>query len=92
MATYQILYWREIPAQLKVSGEGKRLSHPLDDVYQEEIDRIAMDEGLEGTEDYLDQWKWSEKQERPGTNEEIATAVAAELRTKFAHLFGDESG
>ena len=92
MATYQILCWREIPAQLKVFGEGKRLSHPLDDVYQEEIDRIAMDEGLEGTEEYLDQWKWSEKQERPGTNEEGAVAVAAELRTKFAHLFGEESG
>ena len=88
MATYQILYWRDIPAQLKVSGEGKRLSHPLSDVYQVEIDRIAMENGLQGTDEYLDQWEWSEKIERPGTNGEVADAVEAELRLKFCHLFG----
>jgi hypothetical protein len=89
MATYQILYWRKIPAQLKVAGEGKRLSHPLSDAYQVEIDRIAMEEGLEGTDAYLDQWKWSEKFELAGTNREVADAVEAELRAAFSHLFSN---
>ena len=91
VATYQILYWRDIPAQLKVSGDGKRLSHPLDQTYQVEIDRIAMDEGLEGTEAYLDQWKWSEKMERSGSNVEVAQSVEAELRSKFSHLFTEDT-
>lgn len=80
MAEYQILYWKEIPAQIKVFETGKRpISRALPDRFQQEIDRVAMREGLHGSDAYLDQWHWSDKMERPGSAEEVAAALLAEL-------------
>jgi 8-oxo-dGTP pyrophosphatase MutT (NUDIX family) len=80
MARYQVLYWKHIPAQVKVSEEGKRpLSRPLSDCFQIEIDRVATQEGLTGTDAYLEQWRWTPKRERPGTAEEVADALIREL-------------
>ena len=87
MATYQILYWRDIPAQLKIYDGRRPIAHQLEEAFQVEIDRIAMEEGLEGSDEYLDQWKWSKKQDRDGTPEEVAQALKAEIRAEFDHLF-----
>ena len=82
MAYYQILYWRGIPAQIKVSDPGKRpVSRQLPERFQQQIDRVAMRDGLAGTDEYLNQWQWSEKTERPGTAEEVAQALLRELTT-----------
>jgi hypothetical protein len=43
------------------------------------IDQIAMSTGMAGKDDYLEQWRWSEEEARPGTAREVAEAVAAEL-------------
>ena len=72
-----------IPAQLKAFEGKKPISRPLPDRFQVEIDRVAMEDGLYGTDDYLDQWQWSEKQEREGSAEEVLETVAAELEAKF---------
>ena len=45
----------------------------------ERIDQLASQRGLHGTDDYLEQWRWSEPQEREGTAEEVAHAVKREL-------------
>lgn len=80
MARYQILYWRDIPAQVKVYEEGKRpISRSLPDRFQARIDRVAMETGLQGSDDYLAQWRWSAKQDRDGTAEEVADALVREL-------------
>ena len=80
MAKYQILYWKNIPAQVKVFEEGKRtLSRQMPERFQVEIDRIATREGLTGTEDYLNQWHWTPKMEREGTAQEVADALLREL-------------
>ncbi len=79
MAEYQVLYWREIPAQVRVFDGRRPVSAKMPDRFQEEIDRIAMEEGLEGSDDYLDQWKWTKRLERPGTVEEVMTALLQEL-------------
>ena len=81
MAQYQVLYWKNIPAQIKVFEAGKRpLARALPERFQEEIDRVAMRDGLTGSDEYLEQWGWSAKQEREGTAEEVAEAVLAELQ------------
>ncbi len=86
MAEYQVLYWKEIPAQLK-AFEGKRaIARALPEYFQVEIDRIAMQEGLTGTDAYLEQWRWSEKRERPGSAQQVLEEVAGEIETEFAHL------
>lgn len=80
MAHYQVLYWRDIPAQVRVYEPGRRtLSRALPERFQHAIDAIAMRDGLAGTDAYLEQWKWSEKRDREGSAEEVLEAVMAEL-------------
>lgn len=90
MAKYQVLYWREIPAQLKAYEGDRPVSRALSERFQVEIDRIAMKEGLVGTDEYLDQWQWSEARERPGTAREVLEEVAEELEAHFDDLVGGE--
>ena len=83
MAVYQVLYWQDIPAQIRVY-EGKRpKAYEMPEWFQKEIDRVAMQEGLVGTDDYLDAWQWSEKVEREGDVEVIALEVLAELEKAY---------
>jgi len=87
MASYQILYWKTIPAQVKVSDAGGRpVSRALPERFQVEIDQVAMKEGLIGTDAYLEQWHWTEKRNRPGSAEEVAQAVVQELEQEFDSL------
>jgi hypothetical protein len=80
VAFYQVLYWREIPTQIRVSEPGKKnLVASMPGPFQEEIDRVAMAEGLTGTDAYLDQWHWSPRQERAGSQAEVLDAVMREL-------------
>jgi hypothetical protein len=81
---YRILSWRGIPAQVKVFPEGgNAVSVQLDDWFMQEIDRVAMQEGLVGSDEYLEQWAWSEDLDRPGSADEVAAAVAAELEAEW---------
>ena len=38
-----------------------------------------MAQGLTGSDAYLEQWRWGELEERPGTAAEVLDAVAREL-------------
>jgi len=89
MVKYQILYWKHVPSQVKVFEEGKRpVSRPMPERFQAEINRIAMAEGLAGTDDYLNQWQWTPKMEREGSAEGVADALVRELQQNA----GDKDG
>jgi hypothetical protein len=79
VATYTILYWQEIPSQIKAEDDQDDVRLPLDDRFMERIDQLAVQRGLQGTDDYLAQWRWSDQQEREGTAEEVARAIKREL-------------
>ena len=49
----------------------------------ERIDQLAAQRGLQSTDDYLAQWRWSDEQERGGTAEDVARAVKLELEADF---------
>ena len=68
MARYRILSWGGIPAQLKVFDESGRrpLSVELDDWFMQEIDRVAMRDGLIGTDEYLERWAVVGRPRAPG--------------------------
>ena len=83
MAKYQILYWKEIPAQVKAFDGARPVSRALPERYQVAIDRVAMEQGLTGTDAYLDQWHWSTKLERPGTAAEVLEAIYQELLAEW---------
>jgi len=79
MAQYQILYWHDIPVQVRAGRRQDRVSIALPDRFQTAVDQAAMGAGLTGTDAYLEGFVWSEMQEQAGTPAEVATAVAAEL-------------
>ena len=91
MVKYQILYWKHVPSQVKVFEEGKRpVSRQLPDRLAE-IDHIAMEEGLTGTDDYLNQWRWTPKKEREGSAEEVADALVRELQQSAGNQDGSKT-
>jgi hypothetical protein len=76
----RVLYWQEIPSLLRATAEdGTQVSRQLPDWFQQEIDRVAMEQGLVGSDAYLEQWHWSEPQEREGSAAEVLNVVEAEL-------------
>jgi hypothetical protein len=82
MATYKVLYWQEIPTQIKAEDDSDDVTVPLDAKFLERIDILAARRGLQQADDYLAQWKWSEEEEREGSAEDVAAAVKAELESK----------
>ena len=83
MAEYKVLYWKDIPAQVKVFEGKKAISGKMPDRFQEEIDEIAMEQGLEQSGAYLDQWQWSEKLERPGDAKTVMNQLLQELQSEY---------
>ena len=80
MARYRILAWREIPAQVQATDDtGGKANRKLPGWFGAEIDRVAMREGLAGTDDYLEKFAWSDETERAGSADEVADALVAEL-------------
>lgn len=83
MLTYQIIYWRDIPAQVQVFVERRRVSRVLSDRFQVAIDDAAMRAGLIGSEEYLEQWRRSDPETREGEPETIADTLIVELETAY---------
>jgi hypothetical protein len=82
MATYKILYWQEIPSQIKAEDELDELTVPMPDRFQERIDLMAARRGLQESDAYLAQWRWSDEEHREGPAEEVVEAVRAELEAQ----------
>jgi hypothetical protein len=81
---FQIVYWRDIPAQVKVKAGRERAGKPLSERFQVFIDRAAMRAGMFNTDDYLAEWRTSEAVERDGAPEAVAEAVVAELEAAYS--------
>jgi hypothetical protein len=79
MTTYQVLYWHDIPLQVRAGGRRDRASIELPTRFQEAVDSAAMAAGLTGTDGYLSGFVWGKAQERDGSPAEVAAAVATEL-------------
>ena len=82
MATYKILYWQEIPSQIKAEDDADDVTIELPAKFMERIDRLAAQRGLQGSDEYLAQWRWSEEEDRDGSAREVAEAVKAELEAQ----------
>jgi hypothetical protein len=82
MATYRILYWQEVPSQIRAEDEGGDVNLPLPDKFMVRIDALAAQRGLEGSDNYLAQWRWSEEEEREGSAHDVAAAVCRELEAQ----------
>lgn len=79
MAKYKILYWHDIPSQIRIEDENGRVSKQLPARFQEAIDSAAMKAKAIDDDSYLAGFRWSEQIDRPGT----ADVVAAQLLEEF---------
>lgn len=86
MTTFQILYWFDIPLQVRAQEGRRRASRPLSDRFQVAVDNASMSAGLTGSDEYLALMRWGEPQERTGTPEEVAEAVAAEIEGQYEDI------
>ena len=66
VATYQIMYWQDIPSQIKARDENGIVKKMLPSRFQEAIDSAAVAAGKAEADAYLDGWQWGGKQHRPG--------------------------
>jgi len=79
VATYRILYWQEIPTQIRAEDGLDETTVMLDGRFMQYVDILAAKRGLQAEDDYLAQWKWSEPEGREGSASDVAEAVRAEL-------------
>ncbi len=86
MPKYQILYWHDIPVQVRVRDGRKRVSQLLPDRFQDAVDKAAMQAGHANDDAYTDGYRWSEPLEREGTPQDIVEAVTAELEAQYADI------
>jgi hypothetical protein len=76
----QVLCWQDLPSLIRVTADdGTKLSRELPQWFQQEIDRAAMEQGLVGSDAYLEQWQWRDLAPRAGAPSEVLDAVEAEL-------------
>lgn len=79
MATYKVLYWQEVPSQIRAEDEADEVNLELPPKFMARIDALAAERGLSSSDDYLAQWRWTDDAEREGSAEEVAEAVLKEL-------------
>ena len=79
MASYQVMYWKHIPSQVKAWEGDTQAKRMLPDRFQVAIDAFAMKDGSTGMDAYLDGWRWGPVEERQGAPDEVIAAVVAEL-------------
>lgn len=83
--TYQIVYWRDIPAQVRLRSGRERISRSLAPRFQEAIDAAAMIGRTTSTDDYLEEWRSSEWLIGEGDPdpERFADDLVAQLETDY---------
>jgi len=82
LTTYKILFWQEIPSQIKAEDEREEVTVNLSPRFMERIDQLAAKRGLIGSDDYLEQWQWGDEQQREGAAPDVAEALRLELEAK----------
>ena len=79
----QVLYWQDIPSVIRVTDDDRnQLSRQLPDWFQQEIDRVAMEQGLIGSDAYLEQWEWRDVESPGGDPNAVLDAVESELTSR----------
>ncbi len=87
MAKVSIMYWKEIPAQVKAEDDDREISMSLPDRFQKGIDEISMFDGSFGADDYLESWEWGPETEVEEPAEKAAEATVQRIESRFPEDF-----
>ena len=83
MAQLQIVYWRDIPAQVIVKAGRAAAKRELPLRFTEAIDMCAMRVGARDTDAYLAEWRRGNLQPCGGDLEAEAEAAKARLESEY---------
>ena len=76
---YRILYWRELPAAVRVWNDATEIKLDLPGTFAERIDAEALKLGLTAGDDYTAQLHWGDELTRTGTPAAVSEQIAQEL-------------
>ena len=82
-AQYQLIYWRDIPSQVKAKNGRQRISKPLSDRFMQSIDAAAMQSGDTDTDDYLQQWRQTEWKGVEGDVERFLNELVSKIEAEY---------
>ena len=80
---YQVLYWQDIPSEIKAWNDFDEVKVSLPSRFAERIDASAQRQGLIQADAYLAHLRWTDEHERPGSPQDVAEALKKELGEKF---------
>ena len=85
MATYQILYWDEIPVGVKSTRDGRRgrVRRHLSDRFQMAVDSVATATGRSDEDSYMAGWWWGDPVTEPGDPGQVAERVIERLEAEY---------
>jgi hypothetical protein len=82
---YQIIYWRDIPVQVKARGDNaERASRPLSSRFQKTVHRAAFRAKAITGFDYIREWRPSGWVERDEAVEILLAVITAELENAYS--------
>jgi len=76
---YQVLYWQDIPSQVRAWDEIGEVKLSLPARFAERIDLEALRQGRTGADAYMELLRWGDEMERAGPPDAVAAAVVSEL-------------
>jgi len=82
-SSYQIVYWRDIPAQVRARLDRERVARPLAERFQVAIDAAAMRANATSTDEYLEDWRTSDWQPGEGDPASLADRWVAQIEADY---------
>jgi 5-methyltetrahydrofolate--homocysteine methyltransferase len=76
---FQILYWQDIPSEVKAWDDFDEIKINLPEKFIRRIDASAQKQGLISEDAYSAHLRWSEPVERAGSPQDVAQAISDEL-------------
>ncbi len=80
---FQILYWQDIPSEVKAWDDFDEVKISLPEKFIVRIDASAQKQGLVQQDSYSAHFRWSDPSERAGSPREVVEAVRKELELTF---------
>lgn len=86
MARVRVTYWRDIPVLVTARDGAGDVSVPLSPVFQDLVDRVAMQEGLADSDAYLAEWRVGPEEDAPGSAQVAAATRAQAIEASIEAL------
>lgn len=84
MAQVQVIYWRDMPAQIKAQDGNSRATRPLPLRFQVAIGEAAMRAGLTASDDYIAQWTKVRWPDRDGEPDGLIATLIGKIEQQYA--------